>query len=265
MLRQDTHRHGAGCGPRPRVRSIPVRAMAASPALLAVIAANMAVSWAAAHTALLLPQFLHSALQLPLHHTGLVSALPYIGSAALGLVSAPVYGLLLRCGLSRTAARKLCSSVCLVGFAVLTLPVPWLGGDTAAVTVLTTLAYSLTGFNLVGAWSSPLDIGPNFVGTIMGVTGLFCYLTSSLVPHTPGLVAWLLGPGLQAQLWPALFSLVAGVALLGNGVYLLLATADTQAWNYVEDCDSQQNLNIHIHNDHQDHTEDTRAKEKLLL
>ena len=58
------------------------------------------------------------------------------------------------------------SSVCLWGFAALSLPVPWLAGSTALVTIATTAAYSLMGFNLVGAWSNPLDIAPNYVSQL---------------------------------------------------------------------------------------------------
>merc|ERR1712015_497611 len=100
--------------------------------------------------------------------TSLVSAIPYIGSCLIGLLSSLVYSRIVQSGLSQTSARKICSSICLFGFAALTLPVPFIESSTVMVTILTTSAYALTGFNLVGAWSNPLDIAPNFVGTLMG-------------------------------------------------------------------------------------------------
>ena len=99
------------------------------------------------------------------------------------------------------------------------------------------------GFNLVGAWTNPQDIAPNFVGTIMGVMGLFSYLTGSFVPHTTTIMTSLVP---EDQVWPALFLLVASVAVLSNGVFLLLGTANTQAWNKIEECDSREILHIHI-------------------
>ena len=99
------------------------------------------------------------------------------------------------------------------------------------------------GFNLVGAWTNPQDIAPNFVGTIMGVMGLFSYLTGSFVPHTTTIMASLVT---EDQVWPAIFILVASVAVLSNGVFLLLGTAETQAWNKIEECDSREILHIHI-------------------
>ena len=99
------------------------------------------------------------------------------------------------------------------------------------------------GFNLVGAWTNPQDIAPNFVGTIMGVMGLFSYLTGSFVPHTTTIMAsWVT----EDQVWPALFLLVSSVAVLSNGVFLFLGTAETQVWNKIEECDSREILHIHI-------------------
>ena len=71
---------------------------------------------------------------------------------------------------------------------------------------------NILGFNLVGAWSNPLDIAPNFVGTIMGITGMFSYLTGAMVPHTVSIMSSVLGS--QDQVWTALFLLVSGKDIL---------------------------------------------------
>ena len=141
MLREETI--SSKC--RPRLRNIPILRIISSPAVLAVVAANIGVCWATSHTSLLLPQYLDSSLGLPLHHNSIISTLPYIGSSLLGLLSSYVYNSLMRCGLSRTAARKVCSSICLVGFALLTLPIPLIGHNITLITILTTSAFALTG------------------------------------------------------------------------------------------------------------------------
>ena len=222
---------------RPGLRDIPVRSMMTSGPVWAMIVANVGCSWAAVHTSLLLPQYLHY-LELPLHFNSLVSALPYIGSCLLGLLSSLVYSRLVRSGLSQTAARKICSSVCLFGFAALTLPVPFIQNNTVMVTVLTTSAYAMMGFNLVGAWSNPLDIAPNFVGTLMGVTGMFCYLTGALVPHTTSIMASLVD---EDMVWPGLFILVCVAATLANIIFLLYGSANLQHWNTLTE--SREKLN----------------------
>ena len=67
-------------------------------------------------------------------------------------------------------------------------------------------------------------------GTVMGLSGLFCYLTGAVVPHTVGLASRLLPP---PAVWTALFITAGCVALAANTLFLLLGTADLQSWNRV--------------------------------
>ena len=133
---------------RPALKDIPVRRLLTSGPVLAMVVANMGVLWANTHTALLLPQYLNDVLQLPLHHNSLVSTLPFIGCFLLSLL-APSVSCWLQTGgqrsLSPTSARQVCSSVCLFGFALLSLAVPFLETNTSLTILLTTGAYALTG------------------------------------------------------------------------------------------------------------------------
>merc|ERR1719427_704275 len=126
-------------------------------------------------------------------------------------------------GIAHTRARKICSTICLWGFAALTMPIPLISRSTLLVTIASTSAYSLIGFNLAGAWTNPLDIAPNYVGTIMGISGLFSYLTCALVPNTISLASYLVTPD---QKWNLLFLLVVVVTIISNIIFLLLGTAE---------------------------------------
>ena len=222
---------------RPRLRDIPVRSILCSGPVWGAVLGNAGVAWAAAHTSLLLPQYLAGELHLPLHHTGVAAALPYLGCCLAGLLSSLLYSWLVRArGLAPTTARKLCSSLCLWGFALLCLPLSLLPSDPFLVTLLSSASYSLMGFNLVGAWSAPQDMAPNYVATVMGLVGLVSYLVTALVPHTLGLAASLLPP---QQVWPGLFLLVAAVAFLANLAFLGLGSSQLQSWNWCRDQGSQ--------------------------
>ena len=87
------------------------------------------------------------------------------------------------------------------------------------------------GFRYVGSWNNPLDLAPNFAGTLMGLSGLFCYLGAGLVPHTTVIMASMVS---QENLWAGLFLLVAAGTILANTIFLLLGTAELQDWNTVE-------------------------------
>ena len=158
MLREETM--SSKC--RPMLRNIPILRIISSPSVLAVVAANIGVCWATSHTSFLLPQYLDSSLGLPLHHNSIISTLPYIGSSLLGLLSPYVYNCLMRCGLSRTAARKVCSSICLVGFALLTLPIPLIGHDITLITILTTSAFALTGEKIHIISNTGIDMATDY-------------------------------------------------------------------------------------------------------
>ena len=143
---------------------------------------------------------------MPLHHTGLASALPYLCCFLTGLLASLLYSLLTRsCSLSPTTARKLCSTLCLWGFSLLCLPFLLLPHNPLLVTGLSSASYSLMGLNLVGAWGSPQDIAPNYVATLMGMIGLASYVVTALVPHTLTLASFLLPP---QQVHPTLDVLV---------------------------------------------------------
>ena len=142
---------------RPGLRDIPVRSLLTSGPVTGLVVANVAIQWAATHTSLLLPQYLNDVLHLPLQHTSLVAALPYLGSCLLGLLSTLLDSRLVRAGLTRTSVRKLCSSLCLFGFAGLSVAVPFLNTSTSLTVILTTAAYSMTGFR--SDWSTLIGRG----------------------------------------------------------------------------------------------------------
>ena len=146
LLMRETNTSGV----RPRVRDIPLCSILSSGPVWGIILANIGCSWATAHTALLLPQFLHQVLHLPIHHNSILSSLPYIGCCLAGILASYLYTFLTNnMGLPHTRARKICSSICLWGFASLTMMVPLISKDTLLVTITTTGAYSLMGRKIV--------------------------------------------------------------------------------------------------------------------
>ena len=179
---------------RPSLRDIPLRAILTSRPVWGAVLGNMGVSWAFAHTSSLLPQYLASHMGMQLHLNGIASAVPHLGCFLTGLLASLLYSWLTRSrGLHPTTARKLCSSICLWGFALLCLPLLFVH-DALLITVLSSASYSMMGLNLVGAWGSPQDMAPNYVATVMGLVGLGCYLVNALVPHTLTLATVLLAP-----------------------------------------------------------------------
>ena len=234
MLREETQSSDF----RPSLRNIPILRIFSSSGVIAVIAANIGVSWANSHTSLLMPQFIDG-LGYPIFTTSILSTISFIGTSVIGLISPHVFSLIRRYNISTTVARKLSCSICLVGFSILTFPTAFIDQESypILIIVLGTFSCSLLGFNLVGAWGNPQDISPNYVGTIMGIMGFFNEITRSVVLHTKTLIT---SQVVDDEVWPILFILASGVTVVANGVYLMLGTSETQEWDSLSE--SKENL-----------------------
>ena len=223
---------------RPKLRNIPILRILSSPSVFAVIVANIGVSWANSHNSLLLPQFFMS-LGFPILTTSIISTIPFLGTSLIGLLSPHVFRQIKRCKFTTTVARKICSSICLVGFSMFTFPTAFIVQESNPIFIiaLATISCSLLGFNLVGAWGNPQDISPTYVGTIMGIMGLSNEITKSVVLQTKFLITSQVE---DDEIWPILFLLASGVTVVTSGVYLVLGNAETQEWDSLSD--SQEEL-----------------------
>ena len=86
---------------------------------------------------------------------------------------------------------------------------------------------------MVGAWAAPLDIAPNFVGTLMGLTGFFTNILGNvIVTYTKPLMLGILD---KDMVWTGLFLLVVAVIIVTNIIFLLFYSAETQEWNKLKD------------------------------
>ena len=86
---------------------------------------------------------------------------------------------------------------------------------------------------MVGAWAAPLDIAPNFVGTIMGLTGMFTTLLgNAILPYTKPLMVAILD---EDMVWTGMFLLVVAITIVTNIIFLLFYSAETQEWNEFKD------------------------------
>lgn len=214
---------------RPRIKEIPLRKILSSKSVWSIILANMGFSWASVHTANLLPLYCHDVLQMEIHTNGMTNSLPYVGAVIVSFISSLAITRVTRSqSVSVSVARKIATSISLWGFAAFTIAVPFIGKDVITVTAFTTIAYSLSGAHIVGAWCSPLDIAPNYAATVMGISGFFSYMVGALVPHVKTLVmSYNLG-------WRPVFIIAAAVAFLSNLVFLVFGSDQEEEWNAVE-------------------------------
>jgi len=212
---------------RPRMRDIPFLRIMRSKAVWGIIIANIGYMYCKTFTMVILPQYME-VLGLSIEKNGLVSALPPLGCVFTGLLASRLFGCFTKSRYSFTTGRKLATSIGLLGFAGLMALVPVLSSQTLVIIIITTIAYTITGFHLVGAFNTPVDISPNYAGSIMGISFFFQYLTGAFVPHSVAIASAYFAVD---QVWPVLFYSTSLIVAISNVAFIILGTSQLQSWN----------------------------------
>lgn len=101
------------------------------------------------------------------------------------------------------------------------------GCNRALVITLFTLAMGTMGGFYPGMKLSPLDMSPNYAGTIMAVTNGIGALAGILGPYLVGVLT----PNTSLYEWRVVFWIAFVVFNVTNVVYVLWASGEVQPWN----------------------------------
>uniref|UniRef100_H2LU42 Sialin n=1 Tax=Oryzias latipes TaxID=8090 RepID=H2LU42_ORYLA len=183
--------------------TLPLLSMMLSVPLWAIILTQMSANWAFYTLLTSLPTYMSDILHFDLQSNGFLSALPYLGSLVVSLLSAVAADILIE--------RKVFS---LVLPAVFLVAVNYAGCDHILTVTFFTLSSSLGGTSAPGVYINQIDIAPRYAGFLLGITNTFGTIPGVLAPITKISVFWV----------------AAGINLGGAIIYLLLGTADIQPW-----------------------------------
>nr|CAD7267366.1 unnamed protein product [Timema shepardi] len=106
------------------------------------------------------------------------------------------------------------------------------GCDVVFSVTLLTLSFTTVGAFTSGYFQTPLDIAPNFAGSLTGMMNAVGSLTGVISPPLAGAVLKNMG---AAQGWRVIFLIAAFMYFLCSIPYLVFATARIQPWNGVAD------------------------------
>uniref|UniRef100_H2LU41 Sialin n=1 Tax=Oryzias latipes TaxID=8090 RepID=H2LU41_ORYLA len=188
--------------------TLPLLSMMLSVPLWAIILTQMSANWAFYTLLTSLPTYMSDILHFDLQSNGFLSALPYLGSLVVSLLSAVAADILIeRKVFSVTIVRKIFTVTGLVLPAVFLVAVNYAGCDHILTVTFFTLSSSLGGTSAPGVYINQIDIAPRWL-------------------HASILSGW------QHSLagWRKVFWVAAGINLGGAIIYLLLGTADIQPW-----------------------------------
>lgn len=187
----------------------------------AIIAAHFASNWTLYVVLSWLPKYVNEGLGVSFAAVGVVSMLPHVASLLFYNVWGTVADRMIAAGHSVTFVRKLMQSISAGGLAVCLLLIDFASGIWMAMGLL--VMAKVLGAAAIGGYAvNHMDIGPRHAGTLMGISNTAGTLPGIIGVYVTGLILELTGS------WALVFQVTAGVALVGLGIYLLLASGEKQ-------------------------------------
>ncbi|KAF0298037.1 Vesicular glutamate transporter 2 [Amphibalanus amphitrite] len=219
--------------PASAAASPPYCAILCSAPVWAIVICEAANMWGQQLLVTLVPLYLKDAVGLDLHTSGVLSGVPHIGRALLGLLLGLNGDLALRRGwLKPLALRRLATVASCGGVSVCLLALPLVAHLPPSVTAaLFCLAGLATAFTTVGHPLSTIDVSPTFCGTVFGLANTAGGAASLLSPLAAGAILDGSTGAESLDGWRIVFWLAAAVFILGMVAFLIMASGDRQPWD----------------------------------
>ncbi|XP_060798923.1 sialin [Neoarius graeffei] len=207
--------------------SVPLRPMVCSSPFWAIIITQVCANWSYYTLLTSLPTYMDTVLHFDLRQNSFLSALPYLGGWLFSVLSGVCADYLLeREVLSVTAVRKIFTFVGLLIPAGLLVAVGYSGCSGILAVTFLTLSTTLGGISAAGVFVNLIDIAPQYVGILHGITNTLGTIPGVLAPIAVGQLAkdhTLMG-------WRKVFYLSAGLCVFGAFYYTLFGSGKIQTW-----------------------------------
>lgn len=126
-----------------------------------------------------------------------------------------------------TATRKILESIGLFGGAACLVGLTFVGCDSVAASALLVASCAIGGALYGCDAILPIDLAPEFAGSIMGLANCVSNLSGIFAPM---LVGYLTEKNESLERWNLVFFVAAAVNVFGGLAFLFLGTAKTQPW-----------------------------------
>jgi len=175
-----------------------------------------------------LPMYMHDVLQFDMTQNGIFSALPFI-PAFIVLIGGGHLSDWLRADhrMQTTTVRKLfCASGQLIS-AVFLIAVGFLGCNRILIVVAIIICNSSANLSVSGIEVNPLDLAPNYAGTLMGITNTVVTVAGILAPEVVGALTY--HESTRAQ-WQKVFYIAAAIYGFGATIFVVFGSGELQDW-----------------------------------
>ncbi|KAM4725874.1 sialin isoform 2-T2 [Anableps anableps] len=163
---------------------------------------------------------------------GFLSALPYLGSVLVSLLSGVAADWLIkRKVFSITNVRKIFTFTGLLLPALFLVAVCYAGCSHILTVTFLTLSTSLGGTSSAGVYVNQIDIAPRYAGFLLGITNTFGTIPGVVAPIVTG---YFTEDHTMAG-WRKVFWVAAGINMGGAVIYTMFGSAKIQAWAVEEE------------------------------
>ncbi|XP_055294957.1 sialin-like [Sitodiplosis mosellana] len=196
--------------------------------MIALVCAQIGHDWGFYIMVSDLPKYMSEVLQFSIKDNGIYSSLPYlvmwIVSVSTGWLSD---FLIVRKFFTITGARKWFTGIAAIFPAIFIVLASYAGCNKLLVVVWFTLAMGFMGTFYPGMKVNPLDLSPNYAGSLMAVTNGIGALTGVAAPVFVGIMT----PNSSLTEWRIVFWVTFVIFVITTFVYSIWASGEVQPWN----------------------------------
>ncbi|CAB3224045.1 unnamed protein product [Arctia plantaginis] len=216
---------------RKRLDPTPWKALGRSIPLWALIIAAIGHDWGYFTMVTDLPKYMTDVLKFNIKSTGYLSSLPYVAM----WVASFIFGMLCDFCIKRgyhsiSSARKIYTTIAATGPGICIILASYSGCDTTIAVVWFIVAMTLMGAYYSGMKINPLDISPNYCGTITALVNGTAAISAIISPYLIGLLT----PNSTLEEWRIAFWVCLGVLVVTNVIYIVFSQAEQQWWDDVK-------------------------------
>ncbi|XP_063589198.1 sialin-like [Penaeus indicus] len=207
----------------------PIKHMVTSLPVWSVIISAVGNNWGFYTLLTIVPQYMKTIMHKDIKTNAMLSGLPYVGMWAWSLAAGVAGDWLMRRRNVRTVVvRKTANTIANVGPALCLMGLLFVKCDWWATVALMSLAVTAVGAIYSGHYVNPIDLAPNFAGTMSGIVNTVGNVPGFLAPLAAGYIT-----DKQSTLtqYRKVFIIAAVVYIVDAIVYLLFASGEEQSWN----------------------------------
>lgn len=206
----------------------PWKAILTNLPMFALVSAQIGHDWGFYIMVTDLPKYMADVLQFSIKANGLYSSLPYVMMWIVSVGSGFVADWMIRRGIMNTTnTRKLMTGLAAFGPAIFMVGASYAGCDRVLVVILFTICMGLMGAYYAGMKLSPLDMSPNYAGTLMAITNGIGAITGVITPYLVGVMT----PNASLLEWRTVFWVAFGVLFVTAVIYCIWASGEVQPFN----------------------------------